>query len=32
MISLFSPTASDELLGTLAEFRFELRRFLHFSE
>ena len=32
MISLFSPTASDELLVTLAEFRFELRRFLHFSE
>jgi DNA-binding MarR family transcriptional regulator len=27
-----TPVASDLLLGTLAEFRYELRRFLHFSE
>jgi DNA-binding MarR family transcriptional regulator len=27
-----TPAGSDLLLGTLAEFRFELRRFLHFSE
>ena len=27
-----SADSSDELLRTLAEFRFELRRFLHFSE
>jgi DNA-binding MarR family transcriptional regulator len=26
------PSGSDLLLNTLAEFRFELRRFLHFSE
>jgi len=29
---MFTPDVSDHLLGTLAEFRFELRRFLQFSE
>jgi DNA-binding MarR family transcriptional regulator len=28
----FLATRPDPLLGTLADFRFELRRFLHFSE
>ena len=29
---MFAPDVSDHLLSTLAEFRFELRRFLQFSE
>ena len=32
MSSLTAPGASDLLLSTLADFRYELRRFLHFSE
>jgi DNA-binding MarR family transcriptional regulator len=32
MTVLVSTPTSDSLLRTLAEFRFELRRFLHFSE
>jgi DNA-binding MarR family transcriptional regulator len=32
MKSQFQADSSDLLLRTLAEFRFELRRFLHFSE
>ena len=32
MDSQSSTTSSDFLLSTLADFRFELRRFLHFSE
>lgn len=32
MNSRFLPANSDELLRTLADFRFELRRFVHFSE
>ena len=32
MNSQFLPADSDELLRMLADFRFELRRFLHFSE
>ena len=32
MITRSTKGAPDSLLRTLAEFRFELRRFLHFSE